>query len=99
MAVGMLLNMPGVTQEQYEQVNEKLFGQYPMRPDQAPEGLILHSAGSTPVGWYVYDIWESREDFQRFGERVGPAMEEVVGGAAGQAQPEFFEIHGYVLAP
>jgi hypothetical protein len=98
MAVGILINMPGVTQEQYEQVTTKLFGQYPMRSEDAPDGLLMHSAGPTQDGWYVYDLWESPEQFQRFGEeRVGPAMAEVV-GAGGPPQPEIYPVHGYLFA-
>ena len=41
MAVGVLLNLPGITQEQYEEVNTKLFGQFPMKPDQAPDGCLM----------------------------------------------------------
>jgi hypothetical protein len=99
MAVGMLLNLPGVTQEQYEQVTEKIFGQYPMRADQAPDGLRMHSAGTGEDGWYVYDIWDSPEHFQRFAEQhVGPAMAEVVGEGGPPPQPQFFPVHGFVFA-
>jgi hypothetical protein len=99
MAVGVLIMMPGVTQEQYEKVNEKMFGQHPMNPSDAPAGLIVHSAGPSPEGWYVYDIWESQADFQRFGqERVAPAVQEVMGTEMNQ-QPQFFEIANLVLAP
>lgn len=98
MAVGMLLSIPGFTQEHYEQVNQKLWGHYPMEPADAPSGLILHSAGPAPDGWYVYDIWETREDFQRFAEeRVGPAMQSVVGDAAGGPPvPDFYEVASVV---
>jgi len=99
MAVGVLLNLSGVTQEQYEQVNEKLFGQYPMPADKAPDGCVMHSAGPSEDGWYVYDIWESPEQFQRFGEeQVGPAMAEVLGGGGPPPQPQFFPIHNFVIA-
>jgi hypothetical protein len=97
MAVGMLIALPGVTQEQYEQVNTKIFGQSPFKPEDAPQGLIVHSAGPVPDGWYVYDIWESKEDFQRFAEeKLGPATQEVAGGAFG-GEPQFFEISSLVL--
>ena len=99
MTVGVLLNLPGITQEQYEQVNTKMFWQFPMKPDQAPDGCLMHSAGPMPNGWYVYDIWESPEHFQRFGEeQVGPAMAEVVGGGGPPPQPEFFPIHNVVFS-
>src|SRR5438874_6624462 len=61
MPVGMLQTLQGVTKEQYDQVNEKMFGQSPPPADKAPDGLIVHSAGPTQGGWYIYDIWESKD--------------------------------------
>jgi hypothetical protein len=66
MAVGMLQMLQGGTKEQYDQVNEAMFGQSRPSSDQVPEGLIIHSAGPAEGGWYIYDIWESREAFERF---------------------------------
>ena len=54
----------------------------------------MHSAGQGQQGYYVYDIWESREAFERFmEERLGPALAEVMGGPppAGGA-PQYFPI-------
>jgi hypothetical protein len=99
MPVGVLINLPGLTKEQYEAVTAKIFGQYPMQRDQAPQGLIMHTAGPAEGGWYVYDVWESREDFQRFGEeRVGPAMQEVLGGSGSPPEPQFYDVSGFVAA-
>ena len=56
MAVGMLQTAEMFTKEIYDQVSEKMFGHTDMRPEEAPEGLILHSAGQGDRGWYVYDI-------------------------------------------
>ena len=66
-AVGVLMSMPGVKQEQYEQINKRLFGHYPFDSSDAPDGLLVHSAGPAPDGWYVYDIWETKDKFERFG--------------------------------
>jgi hypothetical protein len=99
MAVGVLIALPGVTQEQYEQVTAKIFGQYPMNPSDAPDGCYVHSAGPHAGGWYVYDIWESKEHFARFGEeKIGPAMAEVLGGEGPPPTPEFFEVSNFVVA-
>ena len=74
MAVGVLVMLPGVKKEQYTQVNEKMWGKATMDSSQAPDGLIIHTAGPTQDGWYVSDVWESKGDFARFGhEKVQPA--------------------------
>ena len=44
------------------------------------------------------DIWESKEDFERFGERLGPAMQEIVGEGAPEPTPQFYEIETLVDA-
>src|SRR5438270_4997334 len=76
MAVGVLTAAPEFTKQIYDAVTEKMFGHpAPMREDEAPEGLIAHSAGQGEQGYYVYDIWESREAFERFMEqKLGPAL-------------------------
>jgi hypothetical protein len=96
MAVGVLVEMPGLTKNQFEQVTEKLFGHFPMRPADAPDGLIVHSAGPSNGGWYVYDIWESSDKFRRFGtDRITPAVHAVTGKSV-SPKPQFFEIESLV---
>lgn len=100
MAVGVLSAAPEFTKELYDSVTEKMFGHSPMGTDEAPEGLIMHSAGQGEQGYYVYDVWESREAFERFmEERLGPAMAEVMGGPPpGGGAPQFFPIDVLVTA-
>jgi hypothetical protein len=100
MAVGMLLAGVGVTKDSYRQLTETMFGNYPMREDQSPDGLILHTAGESEQGWYVYDIWESKEHFQRFTEaKLGPAIEETGADESGRPVPQFYAIETFVKGP
>jgi len=99
MAVGMLLAGEGVTRDAYQALTEKMFGNYPMREDQSPEGLLLHTAGESPDGWYIYDVWESQAQFEQFMEsRIGPAGAEL-GLAGGPLSPQFFAIETLVKGP
>lgn len=92
MAVGMLIAGEGVTEESYRQLTEAMFGSYPMPERQSPDGLIIHTAGQGEQGWYIYDVWESQEHFQRFAEeKLRPAAESI-GAPPGGAQPQFFPI-------
>ena len=85
--------MPDATQREYEEINRKIFGKYPMRPEDAPNGLVLHTSGPTPEGWYVYDVWSSQDDFKRFGrEQIEPAVEDVLGRRLDDRQVTFYEI-------
>ena len=101
MAVGMLLAGAGVTEESYRRLTEEMFGSFPMPEDRSPDGLILHSAGQGQQGWYIYDIWESEEHFQRFvEEKLRPASASIGGaGDSPSPQPQFFPISTLVKGP
>jgi len=101
MAVGMLQMLQGMTKDNYEAVNEHLFGQKTVDTNRLPEGLIVHSAGPAEGGWYIYDIWESREHFQGFMEGdLGAALKEVFGDAPMPpgSEPQFYEIESLAVA-
>src|SRR5262249_7590701 len=100
MAVGILMAGAEFTKQIYNDVTERMFGHAaPMRDDESPEGLIVHSAGQGEQGFYVYDIWESREAFDRFMEtKLGPAVAEVMGGPPPETgAPQFFPIEVLVI--
>jgi hypothetical protein len=57
-------------------------------------------AGPGDQGWYVYDIWESPEHFQRFAqEKLGPAIEAAGAGGGAQPEPQFFPIQTLAKGP
>jgi heme-degrading monooxygenase HmoA len=56
---------------------------------QAP-GFIFHADGPVDGGWQIVDVWESREDFQRwFDTEVKPNLRE---GQSSAAPPEISEL-------
>lgn len=78
----------------YDGVQEKLR----VRED-PPPGLILHSAGFSDDGVFrIYEVWESREDAERFfDERILPAVEEVTEGKPiPPPVQEVYELHNLV---
>jgi hypothetical protein len=92
MAVAMLLEWPGQTQDQYEQLM-KLVG----LEANPPEGGLFHVAGPMEGGWRVVDIWESEEAFERFAEaRLKPAVKQV--GIPGMPEPQFYPVEGVWVA-
>lgn len=94
MPVLMVHDIPGGTQEQYDQVAARLTdgGGLNSLSDWAGGGILFHAAGPTDDGFRVIDVWETEEAFQRFGEAIGPILEEV--GLAGQ--PRLFPLHNFV---
>ncbi|HEX6702458.1 MAG TPA: hypothetical protein VF101_17145 [Gaiellaceae bacterium] len=99
MAVGMLLDMPAEAGAMYEAVNQQMFGTSTPTADQLPSELILHSAGATAGGFRIFDVWESREAFERFFQgQVGPAMQALGGEAASgpPPEPQIYELSNWV---
>jgi hypothetical protein len=65
MAVGVFLEFPGVTWEQYEQLVQDLDLSGP------PEGVLIHVCGPTSDGgWRMVDVWQSQEAFERFANEL-----------------------------
>jgi len=88
--------LPNTTIETYDKVNEKIdFDNDP------PSGLVFHAAYPREDGGFrVFEVWDSRGDFDRFEqERLMPAVREVFGEDPGEPPVrEVTEIHHY-LAP
>jgi hypothetical protein len=44
--------------------------------DEPVKGMIIHAAGTSPSGVYSLDVWETKEDSERFfAERMLPALQ------------------------
>ena len=56
------------------------------------DGIIFHSAGQAESGFRVVDVWESEEAAQKFGEQLGPILEE----AGVTDPPELYQAHAFV---
>jgi hypothetical protein len=91
MAVLAIMDIEGGTVEQYDEVDEILGG---TGADNAPEGLISHTAGETDTGLYVADVWESHGAMRRFyEERLAAALEEA---GVPETQPRILPVHNHV---
>ncbi len=84
MAIVYTAETPGMTEQQAQSMLEQV-GQ---RLRQA-KGFIAHASGPTQAGYRVVEVWQSRENFQRwFDQAIKPGLQ-----AAGVPEPrqEFFE--------
>jgi hypothetical protein len=89
MATVMEMKWPEITRDDYERAREAVNWEGDM-----PDGGIFH------VAWFedglrVVDVWESQQDFERFGsERLMPKLQEL---GIGSTQPDvqFHEAHTY----
>jgi heme-degrading monooxygenase HmoA len=89
MPVGMTVEIPGMTAAIYQQVMTNLA----WGPDNLPEGFIAHYACEKPDGLFVFDVWETADDWQRFAEsRLGAAIGAATGGEGPRPEPRFFPL-------
>ncbi len=95
MAVTFILEIPGGTAEQYDEVMEKIGLAGPNPP--IPEGALFHCAYATESGWRVIDVWESEEAFGRFfAERLGDALQSAQ--VLLSEPPRFYQVHNLLIA-
>jgi hypothetical protein len=75
----------------YDAIDAKLKEQEP------PDGLRMHSAGFTGNGFRIYDIWDSKEQFDRFLEdRLMPLVSTTGSGDTTPPTLTVYELHNYV---
>jgi len=82
---------PGVTTEKYDECLKRLKASDSHWP---PDGLAYHVAFSSGGSFRVSEIWDSREQFDAFGQRLMPVLADVGIELAGK--PEMLEIHNII---
>jgi hypothetical protein len=91
MAIVMTMRVPDGF-GMYDQLNQEMGVESDL-----PSGLIHHYAAKDGNDLLIWDIWESKEDFERFmNERLMPAFQKLSGGEAppeGGPEPQFAELH------
>jgi hypothetical protein len=74
---------------QYDQVISKLEA----AGAGAPQGRIFHVAFSPKEALRVSDIWDTHENFERFGQALMPVLQEA---GVDPGTPEFIEVHNVI---
>ena len=94
MAIAVQLDFSGGTTEQYDEVIQKM-GFSPGGSGAA--GGLFHWVTRTSGGIRVTDVWESKEQFEKFSqEKIAPITQEV--GVPAPPTIQFFEVHNYLTA-
>jgi hypothetical protein len=78
----------------YDAIHERIMQVGPI------EGCLLHTAGFTGHGFRIFEVWETRDHFDRFvEERFMPILEEVAPTDSRQPELTVYELHQLVVAP
>ena len=82
MAIGVYFSFADATLDQYDEACRRLNDGQPMRAlsDWPGGGCLEHSAWAEESGSLnVFDVWESPEAFQQFGEKLMPIQRHRLG--------------------
>ncbi|HKP19262.1 MAG TPA: hypothetical protein VJT84_12335 [Gaiellaceae bacterium] len=94
MPVAVEMNFKGATLDQYDQVIE-LMGLTPGTP--APPGGLFHWVAETDDGIRVVDVWESKEQYERFAQdQIGPYTQQV--GIPAPPEVTYRDVHNIIKA-
>jgi len=94
MTIAVRMEFDGATLAQYDEVIGKM-GLSPEGP--GPAGSISHWAAAADNGIVVTDVWQSREQYEKFAnEQIGPLSKEA--GIAGPPKVTFYDVHSYFTA-
>jgi hypothetical protein len=91
MAIGYYFSPQNMSTEQYDETLRRL--------DEAgaatPDGRLVHVVfkDNQSGGLHVFDVWESEEKFDAFGQKLMPILGEL---GVDPGQPEKVEVHNYL---
>lgn len=74
----------------YDAINERL-------KNEMPDGAVIHTAGFDGDVFRIFEVWESREQCERFWEeRVMPLVQELAGDQAPPPDRQaIYDLHNY----
>jgi len=87
MSIVVRFSPTSLTTEKYDETLRRLpeAGEFP------PDGLDYHVCFGSEGNLRVSEIWDSREQFEAFGERLMPVL--AGAGIEFSGAPEIFEVH------
>ena len=89
MALGIYFPMESMSTEQYDDVVRRLEA----AGAGSPPGRSYHCAFSGGSGLHVFDVWDSQESFDEFGQKLMPILGEV---GVDPAEPQITEVHNII---
>jgi hypothetical protein len=90
MALGFYFSPKSFSKEQYDEAVKRLDA----AGAGSPAGRLYHFAFPGEGGLNVFDIWDSQESFDKFGETLVPIMTEL---GSDPGEPTVVEIHNMII--
>ena len=90
MAVGIYVRPSSMTSQQYDECIRKLAAVGAA----APAGRLYHACFGEGTTMAVFDVWDSRESFERFGATLGPILSEI---GIDMGTPHVMPVHNVIL--
>ena len=73
---------------------DAIYSEMGIFPGNLPQGMIAHYAAPTDNGMLIFDVWESKQDFEDFAAGyLAPAMEKVLEGTTPGIRPTVAELY------
>jgi len=91
MSIVVRYHPANLTTEQYDESLRRLEGADFAWP---PDGLDHHLCFGSDGSLHVSEIWDSREQWQAFGEQLMPILTDI--GIEFSGEPEVFEVHNAI---
>ena len=89
MAIALYFHPESFTAKQYDDAIARLDAAGAGRP----AGRLHHSCFGPPESLMVYDVWESQEAFEKFGEILMPILGEL---GVDPGQPDAMPVHNVI---
>lgn len=90
MALGFYFASESFSTEQYDEA----IGRLEAAGAGSPPGRSYHCAFTGPGGIQVFDVWDSQESFDKFGETLMPILTEL---GVDPGQPVVAEVHNIIV--
>jgi len=90
MALGYYFTPESFTTEQYDEAIRRLDA----AGAGSPPGRSYHCALSSAGNIQVFDVWDSQEAFEKFGETLMPIMAEL---GTDPGEPQVAEVHNIII--
>ena len=90
MPIAMYFHPPQMSAAQYDEIIKRLEA----AGQGNPPGRVHHSAFGEPDHLMVYDVWDSQESFDKFGETLMPIMGEM---GIDPGQPAVMPVHNMIV--